>query len=172
MMKKIQNKMKSQSKISGIKSSLLIVALLFALNLAPFSFTNRAQAYEPDTSLDGTDPDFPNNLFGLDFMTDFMTRWSITHRGNVGIGTKNPQARLNIWGGNLRVESAPGVVNAPGETNYNTGAIEFNGALMPWNGTLYNAGNAPTPTDAEVIVSQGAGVSPLWTSFTTLLNTV
>jgi len=39
------------------------------------------------------------NQFGLDFYTQFAARMSITQSGNVGVGTNNPSARLDVRDG-------------------------------------------------------------------------
>lgn len=50
--------------------------------------------------------------------------------------------------------------------NHNVSQFQFNGALMPWYSSAYNAG-----TSGQILTSQGAGVAPQWKNgSTTFVN--
>ena len=53
------------------------------------------------------------NQYGLDFYTNHDKQMSITHSGNVGIGTDNPQNRLDVSGGLAIGSSYSGNETAP-----------------------------------------------------------
>jgi hypothetical protein len=66
------------------------------------------------------------NLYGLDFYTDFAKRLSIAQGGNVGIGTTNPGASLEV-NGNVKLTA-----NSGASITFPNGSVQS----VAWNGVL------------------------------------
>ena len=105
------------------------------------------------------------NQYGLDFYTGFARRMSILQNGNIGIGTTNPAANLDLYSASqawLREWSAStangSVLELRNDTAsaLNLGAINFSSALatpgqiayQPANGMIFRSGGSPQVTIA------------------------
>jgi len=62
------------------------------------------------------------NSFGLDFFAGGLNRMSVTNGGNVGIGTTNPQAKLDV-NGTIKAQNLPGVEYASGASSFQIPAL-------------------------------------------------
>jgi hypothetical protein len=103
---------------------------------------------------------------GVDTTT---SRMLIDSQGNVGIGTENPTARLNVVGdakfdGPLSVQGAltASALEVSGVTNIK-GDLSVTGSFTV-------AGTGFTPTGAVKITGEGAMISPMWTVTQVYLN--
>jgi hypothetical protein len=103
------------------------------------------------------------NQFGLDFITNYLDRLSITNGGSVGIGTTNPGSRLDVQGGDINtsgnlaiggtivITSAKAIQNATGVSS--SGTITFSG--LSTAGIVTNTAGGVLGTTATIPAANG-----------------